>query len=148
MSIIAKYDEVKISFAGKLDSGEVFMDVPPENPITITLGNSELPPTVENAVIGMKKGESKEIRVSPDEGYGHRTKDLLHEVPKKVFGDKIAPKPGMIVSQKIEKDGKQHEVPATVIEVKDQHVVIDYNHPLAGHHLTYSLTVLDVHKKK
>ena len=147
MSIIAKNDEVKISFTGKLDSGEVFMDVPPENPITITLGNSELPPTVENAVIGMKKGDSKEIRVSPDEGYGHRTKDLLHEVPKKVFGDKIAPKPGMIISQKIEKDGKQHEVPATVIELKGEHVVIDYNHPLAGHHLTYSLTVLDVHKK-
>ncbi len=147
MSSIAKNDEVKISFTGKLDSGEVFMVVPPESPITITLGNSELPPTVENAVIGMKKGESKEIRVSPDEGYGHRTKDLLHEVPKKVFGDKIAPKPGMIVSQKIEKDGKQHEVPATVIELKDENVIIDYNHPLAGHHLTYSLTVLDVHKK-
>ena len=147
MSSIVKNDEVKITFTGKLDSGEVFITVPAENPITITVGQSELPPSVENAVIGMKKGETKKIRVAPDEGYGHRTKDLLHEVPKTVFGDKITPKPGMIVSQKIEKDGKQHEVPATVIELKDERVVIDYNHPLAGHHLTYELTVLDVQKR-
>lgn len=146
MSSIAKNDEVKISFTGKLDSGEVFVTVPEENPITITIGQSKLPPSVENAIIGLKIGQTKKVRVTPDEGYGHRTKDLLHEVSKTVFGDKISPKPGMIVSQKIEKDGKQHEVPATVIELKGEQVVIDYNHPLAGHHLTYELTVLDIQK--
>ena len=123
------------------------MLVPPEEPLTITLGQSDLPPTVENAVIGMKKGESKKIRVSPDEGYGRRTKDLLLEVPQTVFGKEAILKPGMIISQKVEKDGQQHMVPATIIELKNEKAVIDYNHPLAGHHLTYELTVLDFRKK-
>ena len=136
-------NKVKISFTGRLDSGDVFMVVPPEKAMTITLGSSELPPTVENAIAAMKRGETKKIRISPDEGYGRRMKDLLHEVPRSAFGDQVTPKPGMIVSQKIEKDGSEHKVPATVIELKGDMVVIDYNHPLAGHHLTYELTVLE-----
>ncbi len=147
MSSISKNDQVTISFTGKLDNGDVFMVVTPEEPISITLGQSELPPTVENAVVGMKKGDTKKIRVTPDEGFGHRTKDLLHEVPTASFGSKVTPKPGMIVSQKIEKDGQQLDVPATIIELKDEKVVIDYNHPLAGHHLNYELTILDFQKQ-
>ena len=139
--------EIKVAFTGRLDTGDVFMVVPPENPMVLTLGNSELPPTVENAVAGMQKGETKKIRIPPEEGYGGRLKELLHEVPRTVFGDKIAPKPGMIVSQRVEKDGAQHKVPATIIEVKAETIVIDYNHPLAGHHLTYELTVIDFNEK-
>jgi len=146
MSSIAKNDKVTLAFTGTLDSGDVFMIVPPEEPISITVGQNELPPTVDNGVVGMKKGDTKKIRVTPDEGYGHRTKDLLHEVPITSFGSKITPKPGMIVSQKIEKDGHQHDVPATIIEIKGEKVVIDYNHPLAGHHLNYELTILDFQK--
>ena len=140
-------NRVKVAFTGRLDSGDVFMVVPIENPMIITLGKSELPPTVENAVAGMKKGETKKIRISPEEGYGGRLKDLLHEVPRTVFGDSVIPKPGMIVSQRVEKDGAEHKVPATIIELKADTIVIDYNHPLAGHHLTYELTVIDFDEK-
>jgi FKBP-type peptidyl-prolyl cis-trans isomerase 2 len=91
----------------------------------------------------MKKGDTKKIRIAPEEGYGARLKDLLHEIPKSVFGDKVVPKPGLIVSQRVEKDGAEHKVPATIIEVKADTIVIDYNHPLAGHHLTYELTLID-----
>ena len=144
MSTVKENDEVKISFIGKLDNGAVFIEVPSSAPMTIKLGDSDLPPTVEMAIVGMKKGEVKKIRVSPDEGYGPRLKDLLHEVPKATFGDRIEPRPGMVLSQKVEKDGVDQKVPVTVIEVKEDAVVLDYNHPLAGHHLTYELTVTDI----
>ena len=71
-------------------------------------------------------------------------KDLLHEVPKTTFGDRIEPKPGMVLSQRVEKDGVEQKVPVTVIEVKEDAVVLDYNHPLAGHHLTYEVTIVDI----
>jgi FKBP-type peptidyl-prolyl cis-trans isomerase 2 len=136
-------NEIKISFTGRLDTGDIFMVVPPDEPMVIVLGQSELPPTVEKTVADMKKGETRKVRIAPEEGYGHRMKDLLHELPKAVFGDDAPLKPGMIVSQKIEKDGSLHQVPATIIELKNDMVVIDYNHPLAGHHLTYEITVID-----
>ena len=139
--------EVTLSFTGKIDNGDIFIEVTPDNPLTIILGNSELPPSVETIVSEMEKGEQKRIRVSPEEGYGHRTKDLLHEIPKSVFGDKVDPRPGMIISQTIEREGIQHKVPVTVMELKEKTVVIDYNHPLAGHNLTYDIKVLDIKGK-
>ncbi len=145
MTIVAENSTIAITFTGKLDNGVVFMEVPASQPMKIRLGDSELPPSVEMAVIGMKKGESRKIRVSPDEGYGPRLKELLHEVPRNTFGDRIDPKPGMVLSQKVEKDGRQKKVPVTVIEVKDDQVVLDYNHPLAGHHLTYELTIVNIY---
>jgi len=144
MGSVKDHDQVSITFTGKLDNGVVFAEHPPSDPMRVTLGQSELPPTVEMEMIGMQQGETKKIRVSPDEGYGPRMKDLLHEVPLATFGDRIVPTPGMVLSQKIEKEGTSHRVPVTVIEIKDDKVVLDYNHPLAGHHLTYELTVIDI----
>ena len=144
MNTVKENDIVTISFIGKIDNGAVFIDVPPEKPMSVAVGNSDLPPTVDTAIIGMHKGESKTIRVSADEGYGPRLKELLLEIPLHNLGDKIKPKPGMLISQKITKDGVEHKVPATIIEIKDDLVVIDYNHPLAGHSLTYNLSVIDI----
>ena len=146
MHLIEDKDKITISFTGKLDNGTVFIEVTPQNPMVVRLGESELPPSVEMAMIGMEKGENKKIRVSFDEGYGPRLKDLLHEISLETFGDRIDPKPGMVLSQTIVKDGVEQKVPVTVIEIKDRQVVLDYNHPLAGHHLTYDLTVIDIEK--
>ena len=146
MSSAAENDSVTLAFVGKLDNGTIFIEVTGENPLQVTLGQSELPPTVEMEIVGMQPGESKKIRVDPDEGFGPRLKDLLHEVPLKNFTD-IIPAPGMLLSQTIERDGVEQQVPATIMEVTEEHVIIDYNHPLAGHHLTYELSVLQVDKR-
>jgi len=94
----------------------------------------------------MKVGEKKKIRVEPEACYGSRMKDLLQEIKRENLGNDIDPKPGMIVSLTVEKEGQSHKVPATVIEVKDNTVTIDYNHPLAGHNLTYDLEVVQIKK--
>ena len=144
MSIVKENDRISITFIGKLDNGAIFAEVTASEPMAIKLGDSELPPTVEMALVGMKIGEVKKIRVDADEGYGPRLKDLVHEVPLSTFGDRIDPKPGMILSQKLVKDGVEQKVPVTVIEIKDGKVLLDYNHPLAGHHLTYEITVVAI----
>jgi len=144
MAQVKENDTVSIVFTGKLDNGHIFKEVNADNPLKVKIGESELPPTVELAIIGMETGTSKKIRIAPDEGYGPRFKDLLHELPARSFGNRLLPKPGMVLSQKVTKDGKQHTVPATVIEVTEDTVIVDYNHPLAGHHLTYELTVIEI----
>lgn len=146
MPTIEKNDAVTIAFVGTLDNGAEFMTVTKENPMTVQIGASDLPPTVESGLIGLAEGQTVKIRVSPDEGYGPRQKNLLQTIDNPQFIEKIKPRPGMLLSLKVEKEGKEHQVPATVIEVKDGEVVVDYNHPLAGHHLTYQITVLSIHK--
>jgi FKBP-type peptidyl-prolyl cis-trans isomerase 2 len=58
--------------------------------------------------------------------------------------DALQPKPGMVLALKIDKDGVEEKVPATVISVEGSQVTVDYNHPLAGHHLTYELHLLSI----
>lgn len=135
-------DTVLLSFIGKLDNGEVFMTVEKDKPFRVTLGNTELPPTLEQEILKMEFGETRKIRVSPDEGYGPRQKDLIQTIDNQRMVDSLRPKPGMIVALKAEKDGVEQKVPATVITVEGSRVTVDYNHPLAGHHLTYDLTLL------
>ena len=135
-------DTVLLSFIGKLDNGEVFMTVEKDKPFRVTLGNTELPPTLEQEILKMEFGETRKIRVSPDEGYGPRDKDLIQTIDNQQMVDSLQPKPGMIVALKAEKEGVEQKVPATVLTVEGSRVTVDYNHPLAGHHLTYDLTLL------
>ena len=144
--IVENQDRITLSFIGKLDNGAVFMRVPADKPMSLRIGDAELPPSVEQTLTGMKVGETRTVRVDPDEGYGPRMKNLVHEVPRNTIGHRFEPKAGMLISQKVERDGKQHSVPATIIEVRDETVVLDSNPPLTGHHLTYELTVVAIEK--
>jgi FKBP-type peptidyl-prolyl cis-trans isomerase SlpA len=139
-------DTVVIAYTGKLDNGEVFTIVEKDKPLHVIVGNSDLPPTLEQAVMQTRVGEQCKVRVPPEEGYGPRQKDLVHTMDNQKMVDSLSPKPGMILSLKADKDGVEEQVPATVIEVKGSMVTVDYNHPLAGHHLTYELTLLDILK--
>lgn len=137
-------DMVTIAFTGKLDNGEVFIAVDRPEPLHTRIGDSKLPPTVEQALLEMTVGETRKIRIPPEEGFGPRQKDLLQTIDNQAMVDTLKPKPGMILSLKIDRDGVEQKVPATVISVAGSEVTVDYNHPLAGHHLTYELTLLDI----
>lgn len=137
-------DLVTLAFVGKLDNGEIFITIDEKDPLQTRIGQSDLPPTVEQAIVGMKVGERRKIRVSPEEGFGPRQKALLQTLDSQQMVDTLQPKPGMILSLKVDKDGVEQKVPATVISVEGAKVTVDYNHPLAGHHLTYDLTLLDI----
>lgn len=144
MKTILPESTITIWYEGKLDNGEIFVSVSSDNPQTLRLGNQEMPPSVENSLIGLHPGETKTVRVSPEEGYGPRQKLLLQTLTRHNFGEKVSPQPGMILALKIEKDGKEHQIPATVLEVTEDSVIVDYNHPLAGHFLTYTITILNI----
>ncbi len=134
---------VTIAVTGTLDNGEIFFRTEQNKPMTIPLGEKELPPSVEEVIATMQPGETRKIRVSPEEGYGARQKDLLQEITSSEMAAKLKPTPGMVLSLRAEQEGEERTIPATVIEVDGDTVTVDYNHPLAGHHLTYEITLLD-----
>ena len=144
MSYPQKNDTVSLFYKGKLDNGETFQVVEKKEPLMVKIGNSDIPPTLEQAIMEMNIGDSRKIRVPPDEGFGARQKDLVQVIDSEEMVKNMNPKPGMILSLKVEKEGVEQKIPATVIEVDDSKVTVDYNHPLAGHHLTYHLTLADI----
>lgn len=146
MKQVQENDKITISYQGKLENGTIFHTATEADPLIITIGSHDIPPTFEQALIGMTEGEKKIIRIEPDEGYGPRRKDLLQTLSRNTFGDRMNPQVGMTLSLKVEKDGHEHQVPATVVEVNNDTIIVDYNHPLAGHNLIYDITVVSIEK--
>lgn len=134
-------DTILASYKASLDSGEVIEQVPETKPITVKIGSGRILKAVEASMLGMEKGEVKTVRILPEDAFGPYHKGLVHEIPRQNFSDKIEPKPGMILSLAVEKDGETQQVPATVVAVTNQTVTVDYNHPLAGKAITYTVTL-------
>ncbi len=135
---------VSLALVGKLDNGEIFISIEEQDPLRTQIGNNDLPPTVEQTLLEMTVGERRKIRIPPEEGFGPRQKDLLQTIDSQKMVDTLQPQPGMVLALKIDKEGVEEKVPATVISVEGSRITVDYNHPLAGHHLTYELTLLEI----
>lgn len=145
MSFPRDNDTVSLVFTATLDNGEVFFEAKDDKPFSVTIGKNELPPSLEEAIKQMTAGENRKVRIPPEEGYGQRHKDLIQVIENPEMVKKLNPKPGMVLSLKVEREGEEQVVPATVTEVDGTKVTVDYNHPLAGHHLNYDLTLKEVH---
>jgi FKBP-type peptidyl-prolyl cis-trans isomerase 2 len=132
-------DTISVSYTAKLDSGELIESVPEKKPIIVSIGSGKILKAVEASTLGMEPGQSKTVRIQPEDAYGPYFKDLVHDLPISSFGNKVTPKPGMILSLAIDKDGVEQQVPATVLNVSNDTVTVDYNHPLAGKAITYTV---------
>ena len=108
-------------------------------PLIYRQGASEIIPGVESAVEGMSVGETKQVVVSPGEGYGYRDPNALQEVSKKQVPQ------GIEVGTRLHgKDPSGREIPFTVAAIKDETVLLDLNHPLAGQTLYFDLKVVNI----
>ncbi|MCF8056277.1 MAG: FKBP-type peptidyl-prolyl cis-trans isomerase [Desulfocapsa sp.] len=145
MKQVEKNDTVKVALVGTLDNETVFEVVEESSPRVFVLKEDSTPKPIKHVLLGMREGEMRKVRLEPEEGeFGIRRGDLLHEIPIKQFTSKIEPKVGLILSMNVESNGVTHQIPATIVELKPESVMIDYNHPLAGHPLNYNITVIEI----
>lgn len=132
-----KGQKVRVNYRGTLENGTEFDSSYDREPLEFTIGEGEVIPGFEQAVEGMEVGQHKTVTIQPDDAYGERHDEAVQGVPLDIFDEE--PHPGEIVSL-VAPDGT--EVMATVAEVKDQEVTLDFNHPLAGEPLTFDLELL------
>ena len=141
-------DIVSIDYEGVLENGEVFESTKEKGALNFTLGTGSVMPAFELAIVGMSENDSTDVILQPKDGYGERQKELLQTMDKSALGDKADFQVGQILHLNMEKEGKTHKVPATVVELTDTSVTLDYNHPLAGHTLTYKVTLKTIEVTK
>ena len=110
-------------------------------PIVYVHGYGMLVPGLEAALVGLEQGASKDVTVEPAEGFGDRDEELVMEIDKTDFPD---PKNVVMGDEVVAESPDGDEVPMRVVEVKDDTVVVDANHPLAGVTLRYSVKVTEV----
>jgi len=104
-------------------------------------GAMNIIPGLENALAGKTAGEELSVTVSPEEGYGVKDPERVQEVPKDMFEGSDEIKVGVQFHAQ-GPDG--NAVVVTVAEVKDDVVVIDGNHALAGVDLNFEVKIIDV----
>lgn len=143
MQRVSENDFVTIIYDGLLPNGEIFDSSKDTGPLQFQLGTGSVLPAFEQAVLGMVVQETRNITVAARDAHGLKNEELIVTVNRKGLADKnIAP--GMILGMNLEKDGQQHQVPATVLALDAQTVTIDFNHPLAGQDITYRITLLSI----
>ena len=123
MQKLKEGDYVTISYDGMLENGEIFESATADNPFEFVVGEKSVFPSFETGLIGMAPGETRTIKVGPEEAYGPHREELVQTLNRSAFGEKIAPQPGMILA------------------VNGEQVSVDYNHPLAGQELLYRITI-------
>jgi FKBP-type peptidyl-prolyl cis-trans isomerase 2 len=141
MSQVKENNTIKVNYTGKLSNGQIFDTSEGKEPIEFVLGQGRLIPGFEKGLIDMKLNEKKTIEIAKDQAYGDVNDNLIQEIKKTDLPQDMEPKVGMGLVSK-SPDGK--EINLMVVEVKDESIVIDGNHPLAGHDLIFDIEVVEI----
>jgi peptidylprolyl isomerase len=124
-----------------LDSGEVVDSSEGKEPLTFEFGREQIISGLERRLTGLRRGDSREIRVTAEDAYGERRPEAVQEVPLDRFPEGVTPKVGLQLELRNPQGG---EIPFVITGVSDGHATLDFNHPLAGEALTFAVTVMDV----
>jgi FKBP-type peptidyl-prolyl cis-trans isomerase SlpA len=143
MSQVKVNSTIKVNYTGKLATGQIFDTSEGKEPIEFVLGEGRLIPGFEKGLIDMKLNEKKTIEIVKDEAYGEPNPALIQEVNKSELPQDMEPQVGMGLVSK-SPDGQ--EINLMVVEVKEDSIVIDGNHPLAGQDLVFEVEVVEINE--
>jgi FKBP-type peptidyl-prolyl cis-trans isomerase SlyD len=123
------------------EDGDVLDSTDEDEPLTYLHGYGQIIAGLERRLEGMVRGDERSVTIPPAEAYGEYHREAVLEVEKSDFPDPAS----IVVGDEYMAEADDGEMlPMTVIEVNDDHCIVDTNHPLAGETLRYEVTVLDV----
>jgi len=141
MDAVQRGDTVKVHYTGRLENGMVFDSTMSSSPLIFIIGESELIPGFEEAVIGMKTGESKKVKVPADKAYGPYHKGLAMVVGHDQLPEDVEPEVGEQLEMPHEMG---YQIVYTVTEVSESTVTLDGNHILAGKDLIFEIQLVEI----
>jgi peptidylprolyl isomerase len=133
--VAANGDTVQVHYHGTLDSGEVFDSSREREPLSFTVGSGQLIAGFDRAVVGLAVGESVTVRLEPAEAYGERDDRNVLTLPR------AGAPADLTVGGRVQLG---NDAQATVVELTDDEVRVDANHPLAGMALTFEIELVAI----
>jgi peptidylprolyl isomerase len=138
---VRKGDTVRVHYTCKLSNGTVIDSSQGQEPLEFTLGKGEIIKGLEDAVMGMKVGQSKTTTVAPEQTYGLRHEEWMIDVARDKLPEDFRPEVGL--HYELPRENGQSSL-ATVTHVSQTTVTLDFNHPLAGKNLIFEVTLLEI----
>lgn len=137
---IAEGTVVAMDYALKDDEGTIIDQSQPGQPLSYLHGHNNIIPGLESALLGKAVGETVEVRVAPEDGYGELNQALEQVVPR----DRFQGVEQLEVGMQFQASTDQGPVSVRVVKVEEDNVTVDGNHPLAGKHLNFNVTIQEV----
>ena len=134
-------DTVKVHYKGTLTDGSIFDSSEGREPLQFTVGQRQLIPDFEQAVIGMSCGDTKTIQIAAESAYGPHRSEMVMVVDKSEFPEGLDPQLDQML-QVQQPNGQPFAVKVT--EINGDKVTLDANHPLAGKDLTFDIELAEI----
>lgn len=134
-------DKVKVHYHGRLTNGETFDSSEGKAPLEFEIGGGMVIKGFDEGVTGMAVGEKKTVNIPSEEAYGPRNPEMLVEFPKEKFPQDMEVEIGM---QLMMNNGAGQQFPVVITEIKEEIVVLDANHPLAGQDLVFDIELVEI----
>lgn len=131
---------VAIEYTLKLDDGTTVDTNVGEDPLTYTQGSSEILPALEEALLGHVVGDTKEVKLTAEDGYGPVNLEAYQEVELGMVPEDARTVGTMLVAT----DPEGQQQPIKVHEVREEIIILDFNHPLAGQALNFEIKIIDI----
>jgi len=141
MAQVKEGDVVKVHYTGKLVNGEQFDSSAGKEPLEFTVGAGQMIKGFDAAMPGMNVGEKKTINIAPEDAYGEKSAEAIIEFPKEQVPADMKLEPGMPLTLSNEEG---QPVPVMVVEVKDDIIILDANHFLAGEELVFDIELIEI----
>ncbi len=136
-------DVVKVNYTGKLTNGEQFDSSIGREPLEFTVGAGQMIKGFDAAMPGMQVGEKKTINILPANAYGEKDEDAIMAFPKADIPKEIKLEVG---TQLQLRNQQGHPIPVSIAEIKEDFVMLDANHSLAGKELIFDIELVEIVK--
>ena len=142
---VKKGEWIKVEYTGTLDDGTIFdgTGINGGNPLKFQVGSGQLVKGFDESVLGKGLDEEFSIRLEPTEAYGELKDGMTQKVPRTQFPKGVDLQPGLMLMVM----GPQGQVPASIKSVRDDEVVIDLNHPMAGKVLNFKIKIVETNSE-
>lgn len=138
---IALGSTVTLHYSLAFKDGTVVASSAGDEPISIRVGEGTLDRTLELALLGLRAGQSQTLSLMPGQAFGQRDSEAQRWIERSLFPPDMALQPGLVVQF----DGPAGEaVAGTLRALEPDRVLVDFNHPLAGHEVRFSVDILSV----
>ena len=124
-----------------MTNGTVIESTFDDEPLQVSMGSGQLTDGMELAIVGLEEDDEQTLTLTSEQCFGERDEANIHDMKHSYFTDELPPETGLTFNFGTE---DEQEILGTVRTVKDETVEVDFNHPLAGHSLVFSVKVLGI----
>ena len=110
-------------------------------PVSLVMGDGSLTDGMELSLYGLNAGDEQSLTLTPDQAFGMPDSEKRHHMPREDFGPELELKPGIIIAFGTPAG---EDLAGTVIDLDEQTVQVDFNHPLSGHEVVFKVEILEV----